>query len=76
MEQALILVVLTSQYPKGLPDILKKIKGVIDANFVYGPYDLYAIVKTETKAQMRDIVTKIRETQGISSTMTCHVMEA
>lgn len=74
MEQALVLVMLTSKYPTGLPDMVKDIPGVTDANFIYGPYDIYAMVKTETKEELRDIVTKIREMNGVRSTLTCHVM--
>lgn len=65
---------LTSKYPIGLPDMVKDIPGVTDANFIYGPYDLYEMVKTETKEELRDIVTKIREMDGVRSTLTCHVM--
>lgn len=65
---------LTSSYPTALPEMLKKIPGTLDANFIYGPYDLYAIVKTETKEKMRDIIVKIRSMDGVKSTLTCHVM--
>ena len=74
MEQALGLVMLTYKYPTGLPEMVKDIPGVTDANFIYGPYDLYAMVKTEKKEELRDIVTKIREMDGVRSTLTCHVM--
>ena len=74
MEQALVLVMLTSKYPTALPDMLKKIPGISDANFIYGPYDFYAIVKTETKEEIRDIIIQIRSMDGVKSTLTCHVM--
>ena len=74
MEKALILVNLTSRYPGGLPDMIKKIKGVTDAEFIYGPYDLYAVAKTGTKEEMREIVLKLREMDGIQTTLTCHIM--
>ena len=74
MEQALILATLTAKAPTGLPEMIKDIPGVTDANNIYGPYDLYAILKTETKEELRDVVTKIRSMEGVASTMTCHVM--
>jgi hypothetical protein len=73
MEKALVLVTLTSKYPKGLPETLMKVSGVIDANFIYGPYDLYAIVERDTKEQLLNTITKIREMNGIRHTMTCNV---
>jgi DNA-binding Lrp family transcriptional regulator len=74
MEKALILVNLTSRYPSGLPSMLKDIKGVADAEFIYGPYDLYAVAETETKNEMREIVLKIREMDGVQTTLTCNIM--
>lgn len=74
MEQALVLIMLQSSYPTALPEMLKKITGISDANFIYGPYDLYAIVETETKEKMRDIIVQIRNMDGVKSTLTCNVM--
>ena len=74
MEKALILINLTSRYPGGLPSMLKEINSVADAEFIYGPYDLYAIAETKTKEEMREIVLKIRDTDGVQSTLTCNIM--
>src|SRR3972149_1097693 len=65
MEEALILVTLHSKYPTGLTDTLKKIPGVVEAKFIYGPYDLYAIVKSENKEKLRNTVLQIRESNGV-----------
>ena len=70
----MILVNLASRYPGGLPDMIKKIAGVTDAEFIYGPYDLYVVAKSETKEEMRGIVLKLREMDGIQTTLTCHIM--
>ena len=75
MEQALILVTLSYKYRKGLPDILRKIPSLTDAKFIYGTYDLYAMINAENKEKLRDIVLKIRETTGVNATLTCSVME-
>lgn len=74
MEQALVLVVLAFSYPRDMLDKIKSIPGVIDANFIYGPYDLYVMVKTETKDELREAIIQIREIDGIRSTMTCNVV--
>jgi DNA-binding Lrp family transcriptional regulator len=74
MEQALVLIVLAFSYPSNMIDEIKNIPGVTEANFIYGPYDLYVIVKTKTKKQLRDAVIRLREIEGISSTMTCNVV--
>lgn len=74
MEKALILACINSKAPTGLPEMIKDISGVTDAKFIYGPYDLYAIAETETKEELRAIITKILNTGGIKSTMTCRIM--
>ena len=74
MEQALVLVVLAFSYPRDMLDKIKSIPGVTDANFIYGPYDLYVMVKTETKEELRAAIIQIREIDGIRSTMTCNVV--
>ena len=73
MEKALVLMTLTSKYPRGLPEMLMKVSGVREANFIYGPYDLYVIVVRENKEQLLDTITKMREMNGIRNTMTCNV---
>ena len=74
MEQALVLVVLAFSYPRDMLDKIKSIPGVTDANLIYGPYDLYVMVKTETKDELREAIIQIREIEGIRSTMTCNVV--
>ena len=70
----MILVNLTSRYPSGIPGMIKNIKGVADAEFIYGPYDLYAIAEVETKEEMRETVLKLREMDGVQTTLTCNIM--
>jgi hypothetical protein len=74
MKQALVLISVASKYPGGLPELLKKIDGVTDAKFIYGPYDLYAFIEAKTHEGLRDVVLQIRNMDGIQSTITCTVL--
>ena len=74
MEEALVLGALAFSFPRDLINKMKRIPGVTDANFVYGPYDFYAMVKTDTKEELRDAVAQIRSIEGVQSPMTCNVV--
>jgi DNA-binding Lrp family transcriptional regulator len=74
MEQALILVVLAPSFKSETLDKIRKIPGVASAYLLYGPYDLFATIKANTREEMRAAVMKIRETEGIKSTITCNVI--
>jgi nitrate reductase NapAB chaperone NapD len=74
MEQALILGKISHRVPSNILEKLKKIKGVSDANLVYGPYDFYATIKTETKELLGDIAFKIRSIDGVIDSLTCYVV--
>jgi len=74
MEEALVLGSIAFSFPRDLRDKLTSIPGVTDANFIYGPYDFYVKVKTETKEELRDAITQIRSIEGVQSTMTCNVV--
>jgi DNA-binding Lrp family transcriptional regulator len=75
MEQALILVVLAPTFKSETLEKIRKIPGVVMAHLLYGPYDLFATIKVDTLNEMRAAVTKIRETEGIRSTITCNVIK-
>jgi len=75
MEQALILVVLAPGFKSETLEKLRKIPGVTMAHLLYGPYDLFVTIKVETLNEMRAAVIKIRETEGIKSTITCNVIK-
>ena len=75
MEEALILVVLAPNFKPETLDKMRKIQGVTQAHLLYGPYDLFATLKTDTLPDLRAAVTKIRETDGIKSTVTCNVIK-
>ena len=75
MEQALILVILAPSFKSETLERIRKIPGVAMANLLYGPYDLFATIKADTLAELRAAVLKIRETEGIKSTITCNVIK-
>jgi len=75
MEQALILVVVASSFKSETLEKIRKIPGVVMAHLIYGTYDLFATIKVNTLEEMRAAVIKIRETEGIKSTITCNVIK-
>jgi DNA-binding Lrp family transcriptional regulator len=75
MEQALILIVLSPNFKRESIDKLRAIPGVTSAYFLYGPYDLYAMIRVKDREELRAAVMKIRETEGIKSTITCNVIQ-
>ena len=64
--------------PESMPDVLKEvkaIKGVEEAEMVYGVYDIAAKVKTETMDQLKQIISfNIRRLDNVSSTQTLLVV--
>jgi DNA-binding Lrp family transcriptional regulator len=74
MEQALILMTAGSTFQRETIDKIRAIPGVTSAFFLYGSYDIYAMVKTNTRDELRNVVIKIREVEGIKSTTTCNVI--
>jgi len=74
MEEALILAVLSPSFDyDSLPEI-QKIPGVQDANLIYGAYDLFVTLKTESMKEIRSAVLTMREIPGVQSTLTCNVI--
>ena len=55
---------------------VKKIHGVLEAHFLYGPYDAYAMIEAPNSGELQNIVIDtIRQIEGIRSTMTCFVAD-
>lgn len=55
---------------------VRKIEGVTETHMLYGPYDAYAIIEASNSRKLQDIVMKkIRNVDGILSTVTCFVAE-
>jgi len=74
MEQALILGKISYRAPDNVLENIKKINGVKEANLVFGPYDFYVTITTETKKMMGDIALQIRSIEGIVDSLTCYVV--
>ena len=74
MEKALVLITLKMEYSSNLTEQIKALPGIKDVALIYGPYDAYAILETETKEELRDLVMKIREVFGVHLTLTCNVV--
>ena len=74
MEQALILVVLAPSFKSETQDKIRKIPCVVTSHLLYGPFDLFVMIKANTREEMRAAVMKIRETEGIKSTISCNVI--
>ncbi len=72
------MVLLTLEPDVGLAPLesVRKIEGVIETHMLYGPYDAYAIIEASNSRKLQDIVMKrIRNVDGILSTVTCFVAE-
>jgi len=68
------LVVLAPSFRSETLSKIRKIPGVASAHLLYGAYDLFATIKAKNVEEMRATVIKIRETEGIKSTITCNVI--
>ena len=74
MEQALILGKISHRVPSNILERIKKIKDVNEVNLIYGPYDFYVTIKTETKEKLGDIAFNIRSIDGVIDSLTCYVV--
>jgi len=74
MEQALILGKISHRVPTDIIEKFKDIEGVSEANLIFGPYDFYVTIKTETKERVGDIAFRIRSIDGVLDSLTCYVV--
>ena len=74
MEQALIIGKISHRVPENIIEKFRKIDGVNEANLIFGPYDFYVTVKTETKEKLGDIAFNIRSIEGVLDSLTCYVV--
>jgi nitrate reductase NapAB chaperone NapD len=74
MEKALILGKLSFRAPQDVINEFNNLQGVTDANLIFGPYDFYIVLKTESKAVMGETVLKIRSIEGVLDSLTCYVV--
>jgi len=74
MEKALLLVVVSSSFKMETLDIIRKYPGVDSAHNLYGPYDMFIMINAKDREELRALVIRVRETNGIKSTVTCNVI--
>ena len=74
LEKALILITLKMNSSSNLVSQLINVEGVSEAALVYGLYDAFAIVETDTKEKLRNAVIQIRQLFGVHKTLTCNVI--
>ena len=76
MNKALVLLTLETSSERKVLDELKKLEGVVEAHFLYGPYDAYILIEAKDSSVLHDLVIdQIRTIEGINSTMTCFVAD-
>ena len=76
MTQAIVLLTVDPKIESSVLDEIRKMPGVIEARFIYGPYDIYTKIEGDTVQSIRNLVVdKIRGFYGILSTTTCFITE-
>jgi len=74
--KALVLLRVDSRIEKMVIDEIKSIENVIEAHYIYGPYDMYAFVSVDSEDELQDIVlNRLRNLYGVISTLTCYVAD-
>jgi len=73
--KAFVLIETVAGKTKGVVDKIRQLDGVKSADSVTGPYDVIAIVESESLNDIGDLITgKIHPIGGISRTVTCLVL--
>ena len=76
MDKAMVLLTLEPDSGSEVLEAVRKIQGVTEAHFLYGPYDAYAMIEAHDSSKLQNIVIDtIRQIEGIRSTMTCFVAD-
>ena len=75
MQRALILVKSKSQADSNLFGKIKSYPGVVEANMIYGPYDVYTVCEDPSTMGIKKLVMDIRNLPGVVSTMTCLISD-
>ena len=77
MAKAFILVETAVGKSKEVLDVMMNMGGVVSVNAVTGPYDIIAIVESDSLNDIRDLVTtKIHPIAGVARTVTCLALQA
>ena len=74
MTKALVLMTLEPDSGREPIETIMGLEGVVEAEMLYGPYDAYALINAQDSEKLREmIILKIREINGVQSTLTCFV---
>lgn len=75
MQRALILVKSKSQADLNLFKKVKAYPGVVEANMIYGPYDIYTLCQDPSTMGIKKLVMDMRNLPGVVSTLTCLIAD-
>ena len=76
MTQALVLLLVDPKIESSVLNEIRATPGVIEAHYIYGPYDIFVKIEGDTKESIRNLIfDKIRGLYGIQSTTTCLIYE-
>ena len=75
MEIAIVLMVFEPALEGEIIDKLDALPFVIEAHFLYGPYDGYVKIEAESSQELTNLVSEIRKIRGIRSTITCIIAD-
>lgn len=76
MSKVFVLVSANLGHEKEVVSELKRIRGVSEAHFAYGAYDIIVKVEAPTQQEVKDVVfSKIRALDKVKSTVTLVVVE-
>jgi len=71
------LILIKTRTPEmvGVFDKIKSHPKVVEANTIYGPYDIYSLCEDETTIGIKRTALEIRNVAGVVSTLTCLISE-
>lgn len=76
MPTAFVLISVELGKEEGILKVLRGMRGIKEAHFVYGPHDIIAKIEAEDSETLKNIVTfKIRGLNEVQSTLTMTVVE-
>ena len=75
MAKALVLMTLEPDTDVEPIETIRGLEGVQESEMLYGPYDAYALIKAQDSEKLREIIIqKIRDVDGVQSTLTCFII--
>jgi DNA-binding Lrp family transcriptional regulator len=76
MAGAYVLATVEPGYVKSVLDSVRKIRGVLEAHAVTGPYDIIARVEGESADDIgRSVVSEFQSIEGVERTLTTLIVE-